>query len=133
MKKLDLGSCVYRVDDSGKMRLHFVITNPQGDPPKVLAVSVTDYETHFDKSVTLSADNPEHPAIKKKSAVAYIFTQDWEVEKIEEELNDNEQRTKLHHSNPVCSIKLVNKLREGLMNSRNVRKGYKLMLRNDSN
>ena len=133
MKKLELGSCVYKVDDNGKMRAYFVISNPQGDPPKIIAVSITDYETHFDKSVVLEAENPEHPAIKKKSVVAYIFTQDWEVEKIEAELNNNEERTDLHHSDPVCSIELVKKLRKGLLNSRAVKKKYRTMLMNDSN
>lgn len=70
MKKLQLGSCVYRVSDNGIPHAHFVITKPDGDPLTVLVVNITDY-SHYDKTVILEKG---HPAITKKSVVAYRHT-----------------------------------------------------------
>lgn len=128
MKKLQLGSCVYRVDGIGKVRPHFVITEPCGDPSKVIAVNLTDFETHRDHTVVLEEG---HSSITKKSAVAYRKAQFWDVAMVEAELNNNEERTALHHEEPVCSIELVKILRKGLMQSTATRGVFKDHMRNN--
>jgi hypothetical protein len=128
MKKLELGSCVYRVDGIGKVRPHFVITKPCGEPLIVIAVNVTDFNTHYDHTVVLET---EHASIKKKSVVAYRKTQFWLVAQIEAELNNNEERTELHRPDPVCSIELVKLLRKGLMKSTATAEKFKRHLRDN--
>lgn len=115
LKKLQLGSCLYYVSDNGVEHPYYVITEPQGEPPTVVAVNITGYAPHKDQTVILESG---HAAIKKKSVVNYRETLFLDVLQIEAELNDGEHRTMLHHSEPVCSDALLRKLQIGLKLSR---------------
>lgn len=126
MKKLQLGSCVYYVGDNGIEHPYFVITEPFGSPPSVIAVNITGYDPSKDQTVVLERG---HAAISKKSVVAYRFTLSWNVEELEKELNDGECRTMLHQSEPECTMALVEKLRKGLLLSRATPIKYKRLMK----
>lgn len=116
MKKLELGSCVFKVDASGWKHPHFVITEPYGDPLKVIVVNLTDFESYYDKSTAVNIG--EHQCVKKKSAVAYRRAQEWDVASIEAEINNGEFETDLYRKESVCSKELILRLRRDFRLSR---------------
>lgn len=115
MKTLELGSCVYYVSENGVEHPYFVITEPHGDPPKAVAVNITNYAPNKDQTVILESG---HPAVTKKSVVNYRETLLFDVREINSELNDGECRTMLHHVEPVCSEAFLKMLQTGLMVSK---------------
>jgi hypothetical protein len=93
------------------MHPYFVITEPQDDPPKVVAVNITNYAPNKDQTVILESG---HAAITKKSVVSYRDTLFFVVEEIEKEINDGECRTMIDNREPICSETLLKTLRKGL-------------------
>lgn len=61
--------------------LWFILTDPDGDPPEVVAVMVTTRRPHTDDTVIL---NPgDHPFIRHESCVGFSSAQRFRVSKIQ--------------------------------------------------
>lgn len=112
MEKVYAGRCiVWQHDPAIQEHLWIVLSDPEGDPPQVVAVNLTQRGNQPDTTVVLNAG--DHKFIKKETIVYYADARFVPAGAIEAYANQPGYRFK-----DDCSDDLLNKIREGLKNSK---------------
>lgn len=91
-----------------KPHLWFVLTDPHGDPPSVVAVMMRTVTKFTDATVTLRPG--DHPFVKHDSAVQYSTAQQFNVERLMRAMRSG--RCHLRESMPP---RLLERVRRGLL------------------
>jgi queuine/archaeosine tRNA-ribosyltransferase len=113
MSTVKAGVCVHlKSGDNLLTHLWVVLTDPQGDPPRVVLVNLTKHKPQSDETVVLNAG--DHPFIKQKTVVNYARATIQDAAALERAMKaDLTMRHKID-----CTGELLERLREGVFNSR---------------
>ncbi len=95
---------------STKPHLWFVLTYPEGNPPRVVAVMLRTTRRHTDD--TLILDIGDHPFVKHESSVHYSSAQQFKVRAVLREM----ARGRCHLRENISS-NLLARVRQGLLDS----------------
>jgi len=107
---------LFRGRDEIKPHLWFVLTDPDGDPPRVLAVMLQSVKRHTEKTRILNCG--DHPFVRHPSAIMYGTVRPFTVGKLEEAIG-----TGSAHWKEDMSPSLLASVREGLLQSHHTPNG----------
>ena len=109
--KIGDGIFLEKPDRYSISHLWLVITEPFGDPPKVIIVNLTTQRDGSDTTVVLGAG--DHPYVTHPSVVFFADARDVEVNHLERLVALDGSRL---HGDP-CSDELLTSIRDGLLES----------------
>lgn len=97
--------------------LWFVLTDPYGDPPKLIAVMMRTRTKFTDDTVVLVSG--EHPFVRHDSAVHYSTAQIFSVKSLMKAMRDGRC-----HVRESVEVALLGRLQQGLLTSRLLRASF---------